>query len=103
MNGVLVNVVQPGEIGFLKSQFGLAKVKPDLAAFLPIQPIQLASGVGVQMLEELAEICRIGKTARDDVVVVGEYSPRFKLPMILAGQLHQLPLKQVKAGPVNEE
>ena len=50
----------------------------------------------MQMFEELVEVCRVGKTARNDVVVIGKDGPRFELPMILAGEFHEPALQQIQ-------
>ena len=103
MHGILMNVIAPREIRFLESQFRVTEVEPDLAAFRPVEPVQATRGVGVEVREEPAEVGRVGKTARDEVIVIGEYSPGFKLPVILVRQRHKPVLEQIKPGFVSEQ
>lgn len=103
MHGILVNVVEPSEVGLLKRKLRVTKVVPDLPPLLAIQPVQFPRGVGVQVFEDFSEARRIRKSARDNVIVIGEHGPRLELPAVMIRQFHESSLQQVQARFVSEE
>lgn len=56
---ILMYVVEPSLVGFLKGQLGLVKVVPESAFGLSVLLIDLASCVSVQMSQEASERTRI--------------------------------------------
>ena len=55
MHRIVMRVMQAGEIAFLKRQVGFPIVMPNFATFQPIQLIEIASHIRVQVFEECSE------------------------------------------------
>jgi hypothetical protein len=69
---VLVDIVQPGEIGTLESQKCVPVLEPDLSASRPVLRIEYLRGFGMQLPDEVTERPRVFRRAGDEVVVIRE-------------------------------
>ena len=103
VNRVLMDVIQPREVGAFKRQPRVSKVVPDFAALRAIEFVEFAGGVSVEMFYEFREALRLRTAARDEVVVVGEDGPRLDLPAVEIGFGKQVKFEQVEACAAAKE
>ena len=96
MHRILVNVVQPGVVGFLISEFGFPIVFPNLPALRFIFPIYPASTSSVDAFHEGAQGRGLLRRPGDEMVVIGEDCPRFQTPPELPCFLKEEPVQKVQ-------
>ena len=99
MHGVLMNVMQPGEVTSLEGDVRLPVVLPKPASSgLTVPAIQFLCAETVQFLDHGAQRCCIWivrGTVADQVIVIRENRPCFESPSELSGQCDQCFLKPV--------
>src|ERR1043166_1976483 len=98
LHGVLMDIVEPRQVGVLVGQPGIPKVVPHRAAFNPVSSVEFYGRPRVQFPQKLAHGYRIGRAASYEVIVVCKHRPRFKVPDTLPGKGQKHPLHQIELG-----
>ena len=77
-----MHIIEPRQIGVLVGQPRVPKVVPHRPAGPAVQLIQLARRERMQGLDEFTDVRRVRISARDDMIMIREYGPRFKIPAV---------------------
>ena len=103
LDGVLMHVVQPRQVGLLVGEPGIPEVVPDLPTVRMVEAVDPAGAFGVKPPQHLREVSRSrlpdwGMT--HEMVVIGEDGPSFELPAELLSEPKQAPVKHPQpVGP----
>jgi len=87
-HGVLMDVVEPGEVALLEGQLRLPEVMPDFAIGRVVETVDIAGGFLVELGQKrgkaLSAVFSSFRRVSDEVVVVGKHSPGFQEPLVLS-------------------
>lgn len=86
---ILMDIIQPSQIRFLKRQFGVPVIEPDFSSLEVLQPIQFRRCNRMQAVNHCFQVLRFGQAPSDEVVMVGKNCPSLQLPFKLFGQGEQ--------------
>ena len=107
MDGVLMDVVEPGEVAPLMSEMGFPEVLPEPgAAGLIVAVVELAGGQAVEFPDHFAERRRSIRACRavaDEVIVIRENGPCFQGPAELVDEREEGVLEPVLQVVVGEK
>jgi hypothetical protein len=83
---VLMHIIQTGQVGSLKGEFGFPKVVPNLASSNSFKMIDPFGSLLVKNPKHLRQAFRrvcFFRRVRAEVIVVGKYCPRLQPPIEL--------------------
>jgi hypothetical protein len=102
---VLMHVIQPRQIRLFISQPRLAVVVPDFAGRGGVEPVDPVGGLLVQESKHPGQVfCRvfISRRVADEMVVVGENGPGFRLPAKIRSDFEQASMQYCQPGSALE-
>ena len=86
LHRVSVDIVEPRQVGVLVGQPRVAEVVSHGAVFDAVHAVELSGRPRVQFPQELPQRHGIRRAPDDDVVVIDQHRPRFKLPDAFLGE-----------------
>ncbi len=102
-HGVLMHVIQPGQVGLFKRQPGIPEVELYSPAGRLIEAIHFGGRGRVKVRKELCNRIVVRRGVRNEMVMIREDRPRLQRKSVLPGQPQQLALQERQPlGPAKE-
>ena len=80
LDRIPMHIAQPSQVTVLVREASVAEIVPDVSSRLPVNLVQLARRVIVEVMQEHAQVGCPRVAARDEVIVVGQHRPGLQLP-----------------------
>ena len=93
---IIMNVIQPRQIGAFKRNTALPKLKPHLSSRCVIPGIELPGRLHVKLTQKFSQGTRIGWRRCNEVVMIGQHCPGVHVSVEFARALEQGFLKEIQ-------